>query len=124
MKTRNGFVSNSSTSSFVLVGFLMDEGPDYKATIRGLFSDVPEDEDEFWDWLHEEAPCYVRTGSDDGIPDGKIFLGRKVAETSDYEMPEKNLDLLGVVKELEELRVKMGLPEDLPARLLTGTRCC
>jgi hypothetical protein len=47
MKTRNGFVSNSSSSSFCIVGF--NSGPEYDKLLTAL--GAPEDEEEMHEWM-------------------------------------------------------------------------
>lgn len=54
MKIRAGFVSNSSSSSFLMVG-TSDKGI---CTAIAQKAGIPEDQDAFWDWMAENSTGY------------------------------------------------------------------
>ena len=63
MKKRLGFVSNSSSSSFVVLGYSFDSD---------FLEDINEEES-IYDILEEYSEDFtILNGSEDGIPDGKV----------------------------------------------------
>ena len=95
MKTRNGFVSNSSSSSFVVIGRMMDSADITKIGILELLY-TPEEIDNMmpkgyrakkWSTLSDKekkdayyninrCPFAILEGDDDGMPEGKICVGK------------------------------------------------
>jgi hypothetical protein len=116
VKTRNGFVSNSSTSSFVLVGFLVDTSQFTEDTLKqqldikrgSVNADVRIQDSEYY-------------GSDeDGyqpIPEGKLLVGLRI---SDIEYRGTVLTSLGqTIPRLLAIQTKLGItPEDHPLDML------
>lgn len=96
MKIRQGFVSNSSTSSFVLVGF----------DATGLFEDSEE--------LQEKSELMefdYLIGDEGGCPEGMEYVvGMYLSywSSEDYGINVKPIDLIGLRNNIMDLRDKLG----------------
>ena len=137
MKTRNGFVSNSSSSSFVLIGYLVDK---QECSELDLIEKIytPEELDGFarssdefdvssWEELDDSDKAYlvyehgeisILSCTDDGIPEGKMAVG-KLIRTPSYDCLEYSVTELDSV--IEDLH-KAGFTG--PIQVITGTMCC
>ena len=89
MKIRSGFVSNSSSSSFIMVGISIDENELEKA-ISKVFKQVPEEGVE-WDDILEE---YFEGSSDAGLnlyrsdKGNECFIGSCMFDIEAYSVDE------------------------------------
>ena len=116
MKVRNGFVSNSSTSSFVIVGVRLPEFEEKLDTIG-----YGDEYDEFMENLEEKVDV-ILYGSDDGVEG--LVVGFVIAEFYDDQgVPDQVLDFSDLEdfaqRLLEDFDVKR---EDI--KIYTGTRMC
>jgi hypothetical protein len=105
MKTRNGFVSNSSTSSFVLVGLYLDAK---KYTREAL------------DEMLEPHSLRVITHEDEEgfVPKGKFFVGEQLMRIDD-DGPPRDVSLTDALETISKLREILGDPAaELPATLV------
>lgn len=142
MKLRIGFVSNSSTSSFVICGFKIPSEGSYLSMMqkilgktaeeivgemkqRAYYKDkaITQDEIESYcaDGVHE-----IRA-KDDGVDvemgegiDG-IIVGISLASPGDYEMEETEINLPEIQKKLEDIRERLGIG-DTPIKIFSGCR--
>ena len=109
MKIRNGFVSNSSSSSFVIAGILR---PSIELT------------NEKKKHIQSNGKFTLLEGNDDGMPDGKYILGKIIAEvdSDDGNISEAMYeisDLHDIEKEVQEL---LGTEDKI--KIISGTRSC
>lgn len=132
MKFRQGFVSNSSTSSFVVAGVLLDAKTNScMDVLKKIFPDtIPEGEDAQEDWMYamgHSKETWVRTSNgDNSLPKGKTFAGVLFAQFSNYGDSNKQLCLLSDLEtKVEAIRSKLELSkEEYPTVLISGTRAC
>jgi hypothetical protein len=107
MKRRLGFVSNSSSSSFVAIGFKVDEE----------LSDEARDELEQFD-------CSVLSGYEGGVKDGEIVVA-KIFATGDEYLEYSENSLPEILHHFEEVRAIAGEKyKDREIKFFTGTRMC
>lgn len=119
MKTRNGFVSNSSTSSFVLIGW---KGIPSADLVRKLFHHLGKDpiqeddediEDNYYKYI-EDLGWSAMNESDDGAD----LYGIHLFSIDDYGVDEIDLDT-EEISSLNKLSKDLGLPAP---KLFGGTR--
>jgi len=120
MKIRNGFVSNSSSSSFVVLGFKVSQSE------RGLINLIKDDidtdnKDFFWDIRDslEHEGFYIITETVEG---NNAILGILIAGQTDSYLDETETvleDFADSVEKLMAAQEKIGIEMDI--RLYTGT---
>ena len=137
MKIRSGFVSNSSSSSFVVKGYLLPKDNfDYNKMIEVMDKfefDYGEDLDEdtikdifYWEFtdMLSSKNIYIGTNTEDGCPDDDtLMIGELLAEVDDEGgyFDTMVLDLENSPS-LEDLKEKLDI--DAPIKIIVGTRCC
>ena len=137
MKIRNGFVSNSSSSSFVVKGYLLPKyNFDYNKMIEIMDKfefDYGEDLDEdtikdifYWEFtdMLSSKNIYIGTNTEDGCPDDDtLMIGELLAEVDDEGgyFDTMVLDLENSPS-LEDLKEKLDI--NAPIKIIVGTRCC
>lgn len=135
MKSRRGFVSNSSSSSFVILGYksadLLGRNVDKEAMMRNYGTDVDRllsmankygIDDAWYEFLYNTnfGIDGVRYLSDDG--DG--YVGVAIADvSSDGGYLEKSeVDIDTIMEKVRKLQELFGI--DKPPKIITGTRSC
>lgn len=137
MKIRTGFVSNSSSSSFVVKGYLLPKDNfDYNKMIEIMNKfefDYGEDLDEdtikdifYWEFtdMLSSKKLYIGTNTEDGCPDDNtLIIGELLAEADDDGgyFDTMVLDLENSPS-LEDLKEKLDI--NAPIKIIVGTRYC
>ena len=137
MKIRTGFVSNSSSSSFVVKGYLLPKDNfDYNKMIKIMDKfefDYGEDLDEdtikdifYWEFtdMLSSKNIYIGTNTEDGCPDDNtLIIGELLAEADDDGgyFDTMVLDLENSPS-LEDLKEKLDI--NAPIKIIVGTRYC
>ena len=140
MKYRHGFVSNSSSSSFIAKGIILDDdkidekdimdkfGFDYKQYLEDYGNDIHNIfvEEFLWGEL-DKGKIFVKTSSEDGIPDGTFAVGEYLFRGDDYcDMTDFVIDkenICDISPELEEVISKFGYTKD-DIKFFGGTMLC
>lgn len=140
MKYRHGFVSNSSSSSFIAKGIILDDdkidekdimdkfGFDYKQYLEDYGNDIHNIfvEEFLWGEL-DKGKIFVKTSSEDGIPDGTFAVGEYLFRGDDYcDMTDFVIDkenICDISPELEEVISKFGYTKD-NIKFFGGTMLC
>ena len=132
MKRRIGFVSNSSSSSFIAFGarlseeevfavrkFMIENGS-YKEKLREAEDD--DDEDESFDDAYE----FLDEVTDNNFIncDGDFVVGYIIATGDECgDLSEGSMTLTEMMKNVNELTVKFGIPEN-KIKLIYGSYPC
>jgi len=120
MKIRSGFVSNSSSSSFVIIGFKLptdDESKKKFLKYKGI--EIPEDDEELYEAFYEAVydTDNVLTG------DGEFWAGKIITDSDEY-MEMNEIDITAAIAEAEAMREIFDIDPSVPVKLYTGERSC
>lgn len=139
MKIRSGFVSNSSSSSFIVKGYLLDNEEFDEKTIMEKFGyyteenikkhtytyngeEYLEEHDMFWDFKNDVEGISFLEGSEDGVKEGYILIGETLHDSEDADLP----DMILTAEPTEitnEIANKLRL-QDEKIIIACGTRMC
>lgn len=103
MKIRTGFVSNSSSSSFCLVGANIDEyGGEIEKLAKKFGLEYNKNDDEYWENMERVQFHLEKLGFDVFMGEENIRFGKSVKTNTpiDYQIVEcqKEFDKLGINK--------------------------
>ena len=147
MKYRNGFVSNSSSSSFVAVGFTVSNKTTYKEMFNKLFnldddkikqmmkkdSSLKKKEDikdienfcyeNSYEIFEELKTKYTIISEDYGAPINFYIIGKYIAEGDEVgTLDEDSFSIVDLIKELTPLKEKINSKSEI--KVYVGTKSC
>lgn len=146
-KIRQGFVSNSSSSSFILRGFLVDKNKYTQESLLQLMNIMPDEdkiqetferynyntredviEDIFYDKMFnyfDDIDLFFGASSEDGCPDKDVYMIGEMLYDSYYDDTCDTQIIDGKLSnaKLQAIQDKLGL-EDSDVKIICGERCC
>jgi len=133
MKIRSGFVSNSSTSSFIVVGFELDANQfTVKDYLMKLFdadeSKINECEDEeemmelLYDYKDKFPDLYLAMHGDGGASKGKHLIGTLLAGDKDGYLEGASFGFEELIDKADYIKEKLEI--EAKTELHFGTRAC
>jgi len=131
MKIRNGFVSNSSSSSFVIIGYSLKDIASDEESKREIINRLAPNM-ELTTYFHDDWENFLNRGgfgkdisylSDDLSDDGEGYIGIILADISSEDtLAHTERPLSDIIKNVE--KIKIILETDLEPKIITGTMAC
>jgi len=113
MKIRTGFVSNSSSSSFVVLGIKMDKETSEK--LKKIYPPNTKDDGLWWGRLSEEIGLEVIYN------EPHCLIGESLTSCRDDYMEDGEYDIKEIEKKAKKIEKALkGI--DVPVKLFMGTR--
>jgi hypothetical protein len=113
MKKRTSFVSNSSSCSFIFIGF----------DVTDLNIDF--DDGDVYDNVERDGETLMNH-SERGAPEGKVYIGKDYLTWDDCDpIDTQRLDPANLYKEeLAQIKEKYDIPDNIKPEILVGIRMC
>lgn len=131
MKIRSNYVSNSSSSSFVITGYLINDEDlsRYWEIVKELAPELIEKCNNDFEYFRDEygynfsykGVSLISGNSDNGLPEGKTFIGKFIAKTDE----DNNFD--DIIMEVSEIKKELKPFEnylkndETSIKIITGT---